>query len=53
MTILMFKEYKSFRYFVKYSYPQEMELSRPSLKNFLYFRKELTGPEDQTKNLSE
>ena len=47
----MFKEYKRFRYFVKYSCAQEMELLAPTLENFLYFRKELTEPENQTKNL--
>ena len=30
---------------------QEMELSSPKLKNFLYFKKELTKPKKQTKNL--
>ena len=35
MTILMFKEYKRFRYFVKYSCAQEMELFSPRLKKLL------------------
>ena len=36
---------KSFLYF------REWNVLAPSLKNVLYFRKELTGPENQTKNL--
>ena len=34
----MFKEYKRFRYFVKYSCAQQMELSSPKLKKFLIFQ---------------
>ena len=39
MTILMFKEYRKFRYFVKYFWMQEMELSSPNLKKLFVFQK--------------
>ena len=32
---------------------EEIELFIPELKIFLYFRKELTGPKNQSKNLSQ
>ena len=37
-TILMFKEYKRFRYFIKYSYAQEMELSSSKIKKLVIFQ---------------
>ena len=40
MTILMFKEYKRFRYFIKYSYAQEMELSSSKIKKLIIFQEE-------------
>ena len=50
-NFLIFQEtetLKSFLYFMNFG---KWYFLAPSLKNFLYFRKELTGPENHTKNL--